>query len=45
MAPKPKTESNYSPDQRFSIVTITSETVLGEWWGKQVLDIEDLHQK
>ena len=29
----------------FSIVTITSEKVLGEWWGQQVLDIKDLHDK
>jgi len=28
-----------------SIVTITSKTVAGEWWGQQVLDIADLHGK
>ncbi len=28
-----------------SIVTIKSDDVLGEWWGKQVLDIKDLHEK
>ena len=29
----------------YSIVTITSKTVAGEWWGQQVLDIADLHDK
>ena len=28
-----------------SIVTITSDKVLGEWWGKEVLDINELHEK
>lgn len=28
-----------------SVVSITSETVAGEWWGQQVLDIADLHDK
>jgi hypothetical protein len=26
-------------------VTIKSDKVLGEWWGQQVLDIKDLHEK
>ena len=26
-------------------MTITSKTVAGEWWGQQVLDIADLHEK
>ena len=26
-------------------MTITSKTVAGEWWGQQVLDIADLHDK
>jgi hypothetical protein len=26
-------------------VTITSKTVAGEWWGQQVLDIANLHDK
>ncbi len=28
-----------------SIVTINSKTVAGEWFGQQVLDIADLHNK
>ncbi|CDW81936.1 duf1765 domain containing protein [Stylonychia lemnae] len=28
-----------------NIVTITSKTVAGEWFGQQVLDIADLHEK
>lgn len=39
-----KVRTFYLPSS-FSIVTITSKTVAGEWWGQQVLDIADLHEK